>query len=50
MFSQTTTPGAKISANNLNPLLSEVNYAVRGEIVVRAGEYEKQLKVRTFFL
>jgi len=44
MFSQTTTPGAKISANNLNPLLSEVNYAVRGEIVVRAGEYEKQLK------
>jgi hypothetical protein len=41
---QTSTVN-KITAHNVNPLLSEVQYAVRGEIVVRAGEYEKQLKV-----
>ena len=36
---------SSLTMENLNPLVKEVEYAVRGPIVIRAGEIEKQLKV-----
>lgn len=36
-----------LTEENSNPLLKKVHYAVRGEIVIRAGEYEKQLQVKS---
>ncbi|CAF4875808.1 unnamed protein product [Rotaria sp. Silwood1] len=34
-----------LTMQNLNPLVKLVEYAVRGPIVIRAGEIESQLKV-----
>jgi len=33
-----------LTADTTNPFLQKVQYAVRGEIVIKAGEYEQQLK------
>ena len=38
-----------LTMENLNPRVIEVEYAVRGPIVIRAGEIENQLKVNMFF-
>ncbi|CAF0817453.1 unnamed protein product [Rotaria sordida] len=35
---------ASLTMETLNPLVKEVEYAVRGPIVIRAGEIEKKLK------
>merc|ERR1712137_37791 len=35
---------APVNPSNVNPLLEQVHYAVRGEIVVRAGELEGKLQ------
>ncbi|CAF4775276.1 unnamed protein product [Rotaria sp. Silwood1] len=39
---------SSLTIKTLNPLVKEVEYAVRGPIVIRAGEIEKQLKVIKF--
>lgn len=40
-----------LTFENLNPCVKVMQYAVRGPLVIRAGEIEKELeKVRTFFL
>jgi len=33
-----------LTINNLSPAVKDVQYAVRGKIVIRAGELEKELK------
>ena len=33
-----------LNLSNLNPCVKEMQYAVRGPIVVRAGELDKQIK------
>ena len=33
-----------LTMENLNPRVTEVEYAVRGPIVIRAAEIEKQIK------
>ena len=46
MASQKATNGsanAKLSMDNINPHVVEAQYAVRGAIVIRAGELEKEL-------
>lgn len=45
-FHQTAKVQYPLTAANSNEQLQKVQYAVRGEIVLRAGEYEKQLKVQ----
>ncbi|CAF1092789.1 unnamed protein product [Adineta steineri] len=37
-----------LTMQTLNPLVKEVEYAVRGPIVIRAGEIERQLKNKVF--
>ena len=48
MMSLSTTNGIEtmksLTMENLNPRVIEVEYAVRGPIVIRAAEIEKQLK------
>jgi len=39
-----TNPRASVNPTTINPTLKDVHYAVRGQIVIRAGELEKQLK------
>lgn len=40
-----------LTLDNLSPAVKNVQYAVRGPIVIRAGEIEKELKsVTTFFI
>ena len=39
-FSNTTKP---LTLESMNPLVKQVEYAVRGPIVARAGEIEKEL-------
>ena len=37
-----------LSINNINPYVKQMEYAVRGPIVIRAGEIEQEItKVRT---
>ena len=48
LFHNTTT-SLGISGSTANPLLATVQYAVRGEIVIKAGELEKKLKVTVLF-
>jgi hypothetical protein len=38
------SPTPVLTMNNLNPRVIEVEYAVRGPIVIRAAEIERQLK------
>ncbi|KAK9817869.1 hypothetical protein WJX72_003409 [[Myrmecia] bisecta] len=40
----TDSPESALSVRNLNPKVVEAQYAVRGEIVIRAGQIEKELK------
>lgn len=44
-FHKTARVQFPMTASNTNKQLQKVQYAVRGEIVLRAGEYERQLKV-----
>lgn len=37
-----------LTMKTLNPLVKEVEYAVRGPIVIRAGEIENKIKVICF--
>src|SRR3990167_9754590 len=46
-FHNTTTAFA-ITGSTANPLLANVQYAVRGEIVIKATDLEKRLKVCLF--
>ena len=41
---------AVLTMQTLNPLVKEVEYAVRGPIVIRAGEIESKFKVNALFL
>jgi len=42
--SYSTQAKKAVTADRLNPLLKNVQYAVRGEIVIRAGQIEKELR------
>jgi alanine transaminase len=43
-MTKNTANDRTLTLKNLNPRVIEVEYAVRGPIVIRAAEIEKQLK------
>jgi hypothetical protein len=45
-----STTGPNLTMDNLNPQIKIMEYAVRGPLVIRAGEIEKELEKVTNFI